>query len=526
MGIFADFFATTTLLDITYPIEGSNRVIYKDLKYLEDFYGDVDYPAGLDGRPALAILLVTGVISEAPPAGQVAPLTISFDRGNNFNLPKEATIRLLAAEAAIQDNWADLEDAILDGVKYANLPHQAQTPKAVKAFTPCAFSTFGALSHHWQPANEYTLRTGDDVELLRDVTGGADMTPDSVAPTFVQNAFDTKPGVKFETPNDHLLTTGANNVALFPAKRGTVVMVFKPHAVPGASESKTLVDFRDGVSVVQQLIMEGSSQDARPLAWGTTPSGPKPLVAPTPNVLTAEQGYVVVVSRIGDAALQGYINGVKEYEASTDDEDANLLTGKLGFIAGGASSLSASFTCGLLACFNRVLTDGEVTTLSNELMACFGIGEFNARPTLSYNGSTTNQLIAAGIFNIGDIYYVPHDMVVADPDVTTETLRLTISRSGDYTDGNMWVHMPNYATAGVTFVAGTGVNDATETIIIEGTAAQITNVLEGISFQYGDTPQMFVHEYIKFEVSDLGNTGVGGPRLSNFVTFDCGDLMM
>lgn len=131
MGIFTDLYAQAGLNDA--KPQAGGRVVKNDLDYLRSFYGDLEYPSGFAGRPALAILHVTGVIgSDVPVSGGTTPLTILFDRGNNFNTPKEPTIRFLANQAAIEDDNADLEEAILTGIKYHNLPsqsHIAPTPE-------------------------------------------------------------------------------------------------------------------------------------------------------------------------------------------------------------------------------------------------------------------------------------------------------------------------------------------------------------------------------------------------------------
>ena len=121
MGIFADFRAQSSY-DLTPPVEGSARVFSNDIDRLEAHFGDVDYPAGVT-NPALAILQVSGVL-----IASVDPIEFIYNRGNNANLPKEATMRALAAEAAIINDDADLEDVILGGIKYPPSVHQAQTP--------------------------------------------------------------------------------------------------------------------------------------------------------------------------------------------------------------------------------------------------------------------------------------------------------------------------------------------------------------------------------------------------------------
>lgn len=172
MGIFADFLAQAQGLDPNPPRAATQRVIWNDLQDLQARHGDADYPSGFTGRPALAILHVTGVLGpDVPASGTIEPLTSTYDRGNNAALPKEPTIRLLASEAAIEDNYPPLEDAILDLINYPLRPSQAGTPDA-PAFTPQPGTDPGLPAHSFLFESGLPVTAGNTINATR---GGTTM---------------------------------------------------------------------------------------------------------------------------------------------------------------------------------------------------------------------------------------------------------------------------------------------------------------------------------------------------------------
>lgn len=370
MGIFTDFLAQAKSLDQTRPVEANRRVVWNDVNRLVLEFGDVDYPAGFAGRPALAILHVTGVLTaDVPVTGTVEPLASALNRGNNARLPKEATIRMLALEAAIEDSNVQLECAILTAIKYGG-PCNTQKPlPSPYNWTPCSL-TVNDYVHRWS-ADLQPLSDGDDVTTMTDAGTAANdlIVAGGDAPEFKEGIFNASlPAARFVRTADGYLESSAP-VTLYPSKRGTYVWLgILREAFSFGVKIMTTVQNND-----DQLLFTRDDDVTSVVKTSNDLDGQVTLMTPPPNQLALDVPHLVIIMRDSDTTMRCRVNGVEEDGAVVSDYTPVSNSFRCGFVTGGGSSLAINHDLGIILSYDRVLSPGELTTLETELISCFGV---------------------------------------------------------------------------------------------------------------------------------------------------------
>lgn len=123
----------------------------------------------------------------------------------------------------------------------------------------------------------------------------------------------------------------------------------------------------------------------------------------------------------------------------------------------------------------------------------------NDAPQLSLSGSQTTPFRTSVTFSTSN----GNALTLSDVDAGSAAVELTLSvQHGSLTLGQ---------TAGITFVSGTGTNDAQ--MVIRGTQAALNAAINGLTYTPASTYRGT--DTLSMTVNDLGNTGSGGPLSAN-----------
>jgi CSLREA domain-containing protein len=332
---------------------------------------------------------------------------------------------------------------------------------------------------------QLTVRSANDAPSF---TRGADQTVAEDAGSQTIDGWAT--GINSGPPDESsqavtFQVTGNTNAALFsapPAVSPSGALTFTTAPDANGSATLTLVAKDDGgtanggqdTSAAQTFKITVTPVNDAPVAQEqsiNTPEDTARLVFPRATDADNDEMTLVIVSGPAHGTLTG-AGGTRTYTPAPNYNGPDGFTFKVTDTSG-AESQTATVSITVTA-----VNDPPVNTVPNGQVIDKGT-------TLVFSAANSNAIS------------------IADVDAGTDPLRVTLTTAnGTLTLGG---------TAGLTFTAGDGTNDATMTFA--GTRTDLNAALNGLSFKHA--PDFSGFTTIQMTTNDQGSTGSGGARSDN-----------